>query len=89
MIFRLLLILPIIPSTFLLNLKMIYRGVLWSRWKYRFSILEYFLFLPSFGDINLGGTVLKDSEFLFAFEKKMQLGQELKTIIMITGYIKV
>ena len=70
MIFRLLLILNIIPSILFAQFENDLSGGYSGRggntdfqyWNISYS-------LTSFGDINLGGTVLKDSEFLFAFEK--------------------
>ena len=70
MIFRLLLILTIIPSILFAQFENDLSGGYSGRggntdfqyWNISYS-------LTSFGDINLGGTVLKDSEFLFAFEK--------------------
>ena len=70
MIFRLLLILTIIPSILFSQFENDLSGGYSGRggntdfqyWNISYS-------LTSFGDINLGGTVLKDSEFLFAFEK--------------------
>ena len=70
MIFRLLLILTIIPSILSSQFENDLSGGYSGRggntdfqyWNISYS-------LTSFGDINLGGTVLKDSEFLFAFEK--------------------
>ena len=70
MIFRLLLILTIIPSIlfsqFENDLSAGYSGrggnTDFQYWNISYS-------LTSFGDISLGGAVLKDSEFLFAFEK--------------------
>ena len=84
MIFRLLIILTIIPSILFSQFENDLSGGYSGRggntdfqyWNISYS-------LTSFGDISLGGTVLKDSEFLFAFEKIMQHGQELKIIIMI------
>ena len=70
MIFRLLLILTTIPSILFAQFENDLSGGYSGRggntdfqyWNISYS-------LTSFGDINLGGTVLKDSEFLFAFEK--------------------
>ena len=70
MIFRLLLILNIIPSILFAQFENDLSGGYSGRggntdfqyWNISYS-------LTSFGDINLGGTALKDSEFLFAFEK--------------------
>ena len=70
MIFRLLLILTIIPSILSSQFENDLSGGYSGRggntdfqyWNISYS-------LTSFGDISLGGAVLKDSEFLFAFEK--------------------
>ena len=70
MIFRLLLILTIIPSILFSQFENDLSGGYSGRggntdfqyWNISYS-------LTSFGDISLGGAVLKDSEFLFAFEK--------------------
>ena len=70
MIFRLLLILTIIPSILFAQFENDLSGGYSGRggntdfqyWNISYS-------LTSFGDISLGGAVLKDSEFLFAFEK--------------------